>query len=133
METQYDKRRISKQTEGGSMRVMDLFRHGDVDGRRINKLPEAVKQVQTKTIMYGEVTGHHHTFNGQVLVFEPTTPQTIKIDGEERPVQKYIQVLETAQLTHQEHETKSIEKGIYAILQEQEYDPLEMQIRRVMD
>ena len=115
------------------MTVMNLFRHGDVDGRRISKLPDAVRQIQNKTIMYGEATGHHHTFNGQVLVYEPTTPQYIEVEGEQRQVQKYVQVLEDAQLTHQEHPTIQVPKGTYAILQEQEFDPLEQQIRRVMD
>ena len=115
------------------MTVMDLFRHGDVDGRKVGKLPDAIKQIQTKTIIRGEATGHHHTFNGQVLVYEPTAPQYIVVEGEKRQVQKYIHVLKTAQLTHQEHATIDVSSGTYAILQEQEFDPLEQQIREVMD
>lgn len=109
------------------------FRHGDVDGIRIEEIPKDVKPLQTKTVMYGEQSGHHHTFSGQVLVYEPSKPTFIEIDGEKRQVQKYVQVQGKAQLSHQEHATKVIPEGSYAILQELEFDPLEQQIRRVQD
>ena len=109
------------------------FRHGDVDGIGITEIPKDVKLLETKTVMYGEASGHHHTFDGQVLVYEPTTPQFIQVDGEQRQVVKYIDVQETAPLVHQEHPAKQVPKGKYAILQEVEFDPLEQQIRRVND
>lgn len=109
------------------------FRHGDVDGIRIGSIPEDANPLQTKTVMYGEQSGHHHTFSGQVLVYEPTKPTFLEVDGEQRQVQKYVQVSGKAQISHQEHATKIIPEGSYAILQELEFDPLEQQIRRVMD
>lgn len=117
------------------MTVMELkpFRHGDVDGLPIKDIPKSAKPVQNKTIMYGERSGHHHTFSGQVLVYEPSEPDFIKVDGEQRQVLKYVEVKGNAQLTHQEHDTKTIPEGKYAILQEIEFDPLEQQIRRVQD
>jgi hypothetical protein len=85
--------------------------------------------------MYGEATGHHHTFtNGQVLVYEPTEKETIKVrNGEQVAVAKYLHVLQDATLTHQEHAPQLVPAGKYAILQEREFDPLEQQIRRVSD
>lgn len=109
------------------------WRHGDVDGISIKSIPKDAKPLETKTVMYGEQSGHHHTFNGQVLVYEPSKPTFIEVEGEQRQVQKYVQVEGKAQLTHQEHTTKTIPEGSYAILQELEFDPLEQQIRRVMD
>jgi hypothetical protein len=109
------------------------FRHGDVDGIAIKSIPDDAKPIQNKTVMYGEQSGHHHTFSGQALVYEPSKPTFIEIEGEKRQVQKYVQVSGQAQLTHQEHATKTIPEGSYAILQELEFDPLEQQIRRVMD
>lgn len=109
------------------------WRHGDVDGIVIESIPDDAKPLQTKTVMYGEQSGHHHTFSGQVLVFEPNKPTFIEVEGEQRQVQKYVQVEGKAQLTHQEHKTKTIPEGSYAILQELEFDPLEQQIRRVQD
>jgi len=110
-----------------------LIRHGDVDLRIIKSIPKSAKTIQNKTIMYGEATGHHHTFKGQVLVYEPQEPQFLEINGEQHQIQKYVEVQETAQLTHQEHKTLEIPKGVYAVLQEQEFDPLEQQIMRVRD
>lgn len=109
------------------------FRHGDVDGIPIQSIPSDANPSENKTVMYGEQSGHHHTFNGQVLVYEPTKPTFLEVEGEQRQVQKYVQVLGKAELTHQEHATKEIPEGTYAILQELEFDPLEQQIRRVKD
>ncbi len=106
---------------------------GDVDIREIQKIPKSAKLLDTKTVMYGEATGHHHTFHGQVLVYEPTENETLQIRDEQIPIQKYVQVLEDAQLSHQEHATQVIPKGNYVILQEREWDVLENQIRRVID
>lgn len=115
------------------MIVLKDFRHGDVDGIAIHLIPSDAKPVENKTVMYGEQTGHHHTFSGQVQVFEPLKPTFIEVEGEQRQVLKYVQVSGKAELTHQEHKTTQIPEGSYAILQEMEFDPLEQQIRRVMD
>lgn len=112
---------------------MDFFRHGDVDGRRIDKLPEKVRKLPTKTVMYGEATGHHHTFSGQVVVYEPTEPTFIHIGNDKSQVLKYVHVKEQATITHQEHPARDIMPGIYAITKEREFDPLEQQIRPTMD
>lgn len=120
--------------------VMKYFMtfQGDVDIREIDKIPESAKLLDTKTLMYGEATGHHHTFNGHVLVYEPTENETLTVrNGEKRPIQKYVNVLKDSKLVHQEHDQKTqgqlIPKGVYAILQEREWDVLENQIRAVMD
>lgn len=107
---------------------------GDVDIREIKEIPKSAKLLETKTIMYGEESGHHHTYNGQVLVYEPTEKETLTVrNGEQIPIQKYVEVLQDSPLQHQEHEQQIIPKGTYAILQEREYDPLEQQIRRTRD
>ena len=59
--------------------------------------------------------------------------QTIKIGGEDIPVQKYIEVKEDSVLIHQEHNQIVVQKGVYAILQEREWNPFEQQIRKVLD
>lgn len=106
---------------------------GDVDIREISKIPKSAKLLDTKTVMYGEATGHHHTFKGQVLVYEPQKQDTMSISGESIPVQKYVQVKQDSVLEHQEHASQTIPKGNYAILQEREWDVLDQQIRQVMD
>ena len=116
------------------MTVMNFITfQGDVDIREIQKIPKSAKLLDTKTVMYGEKTGHHHTFNGQVLVYEPTERETVECRGEQIQVQKYIHVLKPAELIHQEHAKQVIPEGKYVILQEREWDVLENQIRKVMD
>lgn len=106
---------------------------GDVDIREIKSIPKSAKLLDTKTVMYGEQTGHHHTFNGQVLVYAPTENDTIPVRDETVLVQKYVKVTKDTKLIHQEHKTQVIPKGTYAILQEREWDVLENQIMRVID
>jgi hypothetical protein len=106
---------------------------GDVDPREIKSIPKSAKLLDTKTVMYGEQTGHHHTFNGQVLVYEPTENDTIPVRDEFVSIQKYVEVPQDTKLVHQEHATQVIPKGTYAILQEREWDVLENQIKRVLD
>ena len=99
---------------------------GDVDIREVKSIPKSAKPMDTKTVMYGEATGHHHTY-------KPQNNETMKVRGEEVPIQKYVQVLAPAILEHQEHEQQEIPAGKYAILQEREWDVLDQQIRSVMD
>jgi len=109
---------------------------GDVDIREIVSIPKSAKLLNTKTIMLGEQTGHHHTFgNGQVLVYEPTENDTFHIrEGDDQTqVQKYVYLKQDTELVHQEHATQVIPKGNYVILQEREWDVLENQIRSVVD
>jgi len=115
------------------MKNMKYFRHGDLDGRKIDKIPKSAKPLETKTLAYGEVTGHHHSFkSGQVLVYDGNG-QKLDVGGEQIEVQKYIEVKEDAILSHQEHKEITVPKGNYAILQEREYSPFDQEIRRVMD
>ncbi len=107
---------------------------GDVDIREIKSIPKSAKLLDTKTIMYGELTGHHHTFDkGQVLVYEPTENDSVTVRNEQVHIQKYVSLSQDTELVHQEHATQVIPKGNYAILQEREWDVLENQIRPVID
>lgn len=106
---------------------------GDVGIRYIESIPNSAKLLDTKTIMYGEQTGHHHTFAGQVLVYKPTENDTIKVRDESVLVQKYVTLSQDTELVHQEHATQVIPKGTYVITQEREWDVLENQMKRVMD
>lgn len=108
---------------------------GDVDIRQIKSIPKSATLLNTKTIMYGEATGHHHSFGaGQVQVFKPAENDTVTALGsKEVQVQKYVSLSQDTELIHQEHATQVIPKGNYAILQEREWDVLEQQIRPVLD
>ncbi len=108
---------------------------GDVDIREIDSIPKSAKLLKTKTVLYGEETGHHHTFgSGQVQVYKPAENDSMTVRGNEQvQIQKYVSLSQDTKLVHQEHATQVIPKGNYAILQEREWDVLEQQIRPVLD
>lgn len=106
---------------------------GDVDIRNIDSIPKSASLLNTKTVMYGEKTGHHHTFQGQVLVYKAKQGDCITVDGRQIQIEKYVDVKESSIITHQEHATQTIPKGKYIISQETEWDPLENQLKKVID
>lgn len=111
----------------------DTFQ-GDVDIFSISEIPTSATRLDTKTVMLGEVTGHHHTFGGQTLVYQPKDGDTVKVRDEESVlVSKYVQVLESDTIHHQEHAPQEIPPGMYAILQEREWNVMEKQINAVVD
>ena len=63
--------------------MTDIIRHGDVDIRK-GRIPPSAKITDTKTLAYGEVTGHHHSFgkSAQVVVLEPTANDTVQVGVE---------------------------------------------------
>ena len=97
-----------------------LIRHGDLMIKPITELPAGVINQNNNVLAYGETTGHRHELQGNVQVFAK---------GEN----KYFVASEKAILTHQEHKTVPIEKGIYEVVQEREYNPFEEAIRKVQD
>lgn len=119
------------------MEVTNKFQtfQGDVDIFSIGKIPKSATLMNTKTVMEGEATGHHHTFTGQVLVYKPVEGDTLTIRGgtETVQVQKYIELKQDQLITHQEHAPQTIPKGTYAIPQEREWNILANQLRRVID
>jgi len=104
---------------------MKNYRHGDVDIKSIDKLPENLKKQDNLTLALGEVTGHHHT-----LVCDKPNMVFVLVDSDGT---KYIDAKEDCILTHQEHETIKIEKGMYVVKIEQEYDPFAEEIKKVQD
>jgi len=103
-------------------RIKFLGHHGDVGLWEIDELPIGIKELKTKTIMKGEVTGHHHSFtDGKVKVFGNTQPE-------------YILIEQDAILSHQEHKPILIRKGkLIQIVKEREAVPFQNEIRKVMD
>lgn len=92
---------------------------GDVEFRQISTLPSDAVLKSTNTVAYGEMTGHHHTFDPNAKVYQTQTSQYV--------------VLETPQyLRHQEHEDKLLPTGVYEINIQREVDLLG-QVRPVLD
>jgi hypothetical protein len=104
---------------------MTLYRHGDLSFHPIEKLPENLKKINNPILAYGEATGHNH-----LLVAERENQFEIM---EDLAGNRYLQVNEPTRLTHQEHKEITIEKGLYWVRNEREYNYFENATKRVVD
>lgn len=99
---------------------------GDVSIIKIEKLEKDLQFKPMKNgfiVAEGEVSGNHHK-----LVADRTA--TVEIAQDENGF--YLKVSDgTVSLTHQQHETQTIEKGLYFIGRQWEYN--EVEERRVLD
>ena len=100
----------------------NIIRQGDVLMIPIKSIPENKTQTKNVTLALGEVTGHHHT------IFENAVGFADAVDT----LCEYVQVKAGgADLTHQEHETITVEEGNYQVIRQTEYTPQEL--RNVKD
>lgn len=100
-----------------------ILRQGDVLLVKINKIPDANENMTKGDIIlaHGEVTGHAHR------IVAPTTKARLWDASAER----FLQVMETVSLTHEEHATIEIPPGSYRVAIQTEYSPEEL--RNVAD
>lgn len=106
-----------------------VLRHGDLIVRRWKgPIPAGAKPLNNNGILaYGESTGHKHQLcsrQGVVSTYESGTAM-----GQ-------VEFFETGfaqHLSHEEHPTLEVPKGIFVIEHEAEYDPLKAQIARTSD
>jgi len=82
-------------------------RQGDLLITKINELPKGAKKLQTKIIVRGEATGHHHSLKGGDVFLKDDL--------------MYLVLKETGQITHQEHEIIELKPGIYGVVRQREY------------
>jgi hypothetical protein len=128
-------------TKGQMMK--DVIRQGDVALRPVSKLPEGCTEIApdgNRTVLaYGEVTGHAHaiydytsTANENVseivdaAIARAKARLVVAPDGN-----RYLQVIETVNLKHEEHTAHEIKPGFYHLPTQMEYEPSEL--RRVAD
>ena len=97
---------------------MALVRQGDVLFVPINKIPEEAVLEKTRTVAYGEVTGHSHDLVGVAEVYSLGDQLFALVGG-------------ATKVVHQEHDTIAVEKGLYEIRIQREYIP--QSSRRVLD
>lgn len=110
------------------METHKIYRHGDVSLTKINEIPKNCKLIgdfNKYILAFGEVTGHKH-----LLTAEPTAEFEVLQDSEGR---YYLKLEGTAKLTHEEHKEIIIEKGLYFVGNEREYNYFELQSQRVVD
>lgn len=102
---------------------MKVYRQGDVCLIRVAKLPKGADLVKVDgdvILAHGEVTGHAHRIKDadKTRVYDA---------GAER----FIEVMEAVALTHEEHGTVLLEKGVYR--QAFQCEDFGTEVRRVAD
>ena len=101
------------------------IRHGDLCLIPVDSIPEKAMATDCNVLAYGEATGHNH-----VLTVEKTNEP---INYFTLGAEKFINVKERGLLAHPEHKTLPVERGLYKVSKEQEYDPFSKKIREVAD
>lgn len=105
---------------------MKIYRQGDVLLVGIQSLPvgNIVPLDNGRIVLaYGEVTGCSHA-----ITVDKTIPQAKLWSAD---AERYLQVMETVALHHEEHATVVLDPGIYRIAIQTEYTPQEL--RNVQD
>lgn len=105
-----------------------IYRQGDCLLQRVDSIPTDATPCKIDgdvILAYGEVTGHcHRLAAGTVKPFA-------KGGAWSPTAERFIQTLEGAELTHEEHSKIALAPGYYRVIQQREYSPSE--IRAVAD
>lgn len=104
---------------------MQIIRQGDVLLVAVPETPAGATIANLEggdiILAHGEVTGHAHR------IAKPANKAKLWDAGAER----FLQVMETVALTHEEHSAAVIQPGTYRVAIQMEYQPQEL--RRVTD
>lgn len=103
-----------------------IIRQGDVCLIRVSALPDGAIQAKVNDdviLAFGEVTGHAHRIKQNA---EHPSVRVFDFGAE-----RYIQVIETVALSHDEHAAIVLEKGIYR--QAFQCEDFGEEVRRVAD
>ncbi len=95
---------------------MKLFRQGDVLLQQVKSLPKGAKDETPQgriVLAFGEVTGHAHAIEN-----EHKSCRYWSAEGE-----RFLQVLTTSELRHEEHSTVTLPPGIYKLPSQVQYTP----------
>jgi len=112
------------------MKHEQMYRQGDVLLILVAALPKGAKDVTPSdriVLAHGEITGHAHAVCEPLTKSLPAGKARMWNAGAER----YLQVVETTALKHEEHATVPLPKGVYRVVQQREYSP--EAIRNVAD
>jgi hypothetical protein len=104
-----------------SQPVPAQYRQGDVMIERVNRIPDNAKaraETHRLTLALGEVTGHSHVLEADVIAPYDAGAVFFALRGE-------------IHLRHQEHGTIRVPEGTYELVRQREYTPSE--IRTVAD
>lgn len=100
----------------------NTYRQGDVLIIPVKNIPSNKIVTKKVTLALGEVTGHHHSIESGAVGYADA----------ETSLAEYFEVSgDSADLTHQEHDTINLPKGKYRSVIQSEYTP--EAIRNVAD
>lgn len=102
------------------------IRHGDIGFIPTDKSEgEIIKHAGSFVVGLGETTGHRH-------ILTVARPQDLVIKQDAKG-DYYFELLSEGTLTHEEHKTLIVPKGIYKKFQEREIDLFLNCVRKVQD
>lgn len=106
---------------------MFIARQGDVLVERIAAIPNDAMPTNVESeriiLVRGEATGHHHSVPAQgVALLERTATD-----------EKFLQIMRSVELTHQEHGAIVLEPGVYRVTRQREYAGSDMAPLPVVD
>lgn len=107
-----------------------IFRQGDVLLMQVEAVPAGAKDVTPDdriVLAFGEVTGHAHACYEPRTKDRPAGKALLWDAGAER----FLQVIQTTALKHEEHTAITLTPGVYRVVQQREYSP--EAIRNVAD
>lgn len=103
--------------------MMEIYRQGDVLIIKVKELPQVLTKVQPdkgrNILAYGEVTGHAHALPAKTCLLQ-----------EDPEGKRFLTIPKIAKLTHEEHNTITLPRGNYQIIQQVEY---QREFRQVVD
>lgn len=110
------------------------YQQGDVILKKIDKLPEGCSPLKGKVLQLGEVTGHKHQFSETDAVKLFVDPEFAGQEASITPDEgKFLVVDNVAYLRHEEHNTITVDPGIYQVDIVREFDYDQMEMTRVVD
>ena len=90
-----------------------LFRQGDIYIESVRCLPEGATKQFSTVLAEGEATGHRHRIR------DFRTASVFEAGG-----QIFVDVVaDQAEIVHEEHGTIALNRGVYRVWRQREYDP----------
>lgn len=121
------------------MKTITYAQQGDVLIYSEITLPKGLKPIAGRTVAYGEMTGHNHTFYDTADCvaekFDHTTGAGSKNVNlyEDNDKSIFAEIMAPVWLKHQEHKPIEFKPGVYRIGIVREYDHVEKLARKVID
>lgn len=108
-------------------------RQGDVFLERIDRISDGSRQVKNRPVSYGESQGHGHVLEGDVVLYETDDPDIYELEVKDGGEAFLKHVMVASGVWTGEHHPVAIEPGVYRIQQQNEFDPYEKAMQRVVD